>query len=408
MKISEVAQVIDCEHKTAPAVVLDEAYGFSIGTPSLASDRINFSEAKPVSIETYKKWSQRTELRSRDIIMAREAPAGGLGWVDGEQRLCLGQRTVCIRADESIIDARFLFYKLHDPAIQRRIGNLSSGSTVHHINVADIKEITLDNIPSLDHQRRAITILDEIDNSIDVNLKIVSQLEELARRAFDYWFLQSEFPDVNGRPYKSSGGKMIWNEKLNREIPDEWQVIELSKLLRVNSIPFAQPSIPANIDVIDLSVMPSGSFVLETTNSSDNFSTNLFSLSKGDILFGAIRPYLRKAGFSSIDGLVTGTVHSFQPIHAFDFNFALLTLVHESLFKYAIAHSKGTKMPVISSNDLLTYTVAYSESVSRSFQGSLDFMETITAKVRQNTELRSLRDYLIPLVVNGYVERPFA
>jgi type I restriction enzyme S subunit len=403
LKISDVARIVDCEHKTAPVVPVEEAYGFAIGTPALRTDRINFTEAKPVSIETYKEWSQRTELKKGDVIIAREAPAGGLGWVDGKKKVCLGQRTVCIRADETKIDPKFLFYKLHDPAIQQQIEKMSSGSTVHHINVADIKDLPLNNLPNLVEQHRAVEILSEIDDCIDLNLEIISKLEEVSRKLYDFWFVQFEFPNKDGNPYKTSAGKMVWNEELQKEIPDGWEVLELSKLLRENSSAYLQPDMPADINVIDLSVMPSGTFVLDTSNTSDNFSTNLFKLNKYDLLFGAIRPYLRKAGFSPIDGLVTGTVHSFSPIDKLDFNFALLTFVHESVFKFAISHSKGTKMPVVASKDLLSYKVAYNREIAHEFQNVLEFHETIAAKVHQNGELRNLRNHLIPLVVNGIV-----
>jgi type I restriction enzyme S subunit len=404
LKISDVARIVDCEHKTAPVVALDEAYGFAIGTPALRSDRINFSEAKPVSRETFNEWSQRTELRVSDVIMAREAPAGGLGWVDGKHNVCLGQRTVCIRADAKKIDPKFLYYKLHDPAIQQQIEKMSAGSTVHHINVADIKKLPLRNLPSLKEQQRAVEILNEIDSCIDLNLGIISQLEEMSRKLYDYWFMQFEFPNEDGDPFKSSGGKMEWSDELQKDIPQGWQVLTLSKLLIENSIAYAQPKVPAGIKVIDLSVMPSGTFVLDISNTSDNFSTNLFELKKYDLLFGGIRPYLRKAGFSPIDGLVTGTVHSFRPIDHSDFNFVLLTFVHESVFNFAIAHSKGTKMPVVASKDLLSYKVAYKKEVSQNFQNVLNLHETVATKVRQNSELRRLRDHLIPLVVNGIVD----
>jgi len=401
--ISEIATVVDCEHKTAPVVPLSEAYGFAVGTPALRGDRIDFAEAKPVSRETYDAWSQRTELRKGDIIIAREAPVGGLGWIDGSKKICLGQRTVCIRVTHSNLNSKFLFYKLHDPAVQQQIENLSSGSTVHHINVADIKELPLHNIPDLIYQEKAVKILSEIDDCIDLNLSIIANLENLSLKLYDYWFVQYDFPNPSGIPYKSSGGEMEWNDELQKDIPLGWKVCELSSIVLKNSEAFIQTGVKSNTKVIDLSVMPSNTFVLDTQNTSDNFSTNLFHLNKNDILFGAIRPYLRKGGFSPVDGLVTGTVHSFKVKRESEFNFALLTLVHESVFKFAIAHSKGTKMPVVASKDLLTYKVAYDPKIASSFQEILEFRDVITARVNQNMELRKLRDHLLPLVVNGYV-----
>lgn len=74
----------------------------------------------------------------------------------------------------------------------------------------------------------------EISEKIENNNKIISELESMAKTIYDYWFLQFDFPDENGKPYKSSGGKMVWNEELKREIPEGWEVKELGELFETN------------------------------------------------------------------------------------------------------------------------------------------------------------------------------
>jgi type I restriction enzyme S subunit len=401
--LNDVAEVIDCEHKTVTTVDYKHAFGFAIGTPALRTDRINLKEAKPVDAATYLEWSKRTELREGDVIMAREAPAGGLGWVDGSLKFCLGQRTVCIRADNQNIDSKFLYYKLHDPAIQQLIEKMSSGSTVHHINVADIKKIELHNVPNITIQRKIASQLSEIDECIDLNLSIINNLEMLVRKAFEFWFLQFDFPNVNGKPYKSSGGEMKWSRELSKNIPVDWEITELSELVEVNSEAFLKSDLKSEFPVIDLSVMPEESFVLDSFSSSANFSTNLFHLKKYDLLFGSIRPYLKKAGFSPLNGLFAGTVHSMRPRRDDDFNFLLLTLTHDSLFKFAVAQSKGTKMPVVALNDLLSYKLAFKKEISREFNKHFELKAPIASKIEENRELRNLKNYLLPLAINSSI-----
>ena len=72
-----------------------------------------------------------------------------------------------------------------------------------------------------------------IDSKIENNNAINTELEAMAKTIYDYWFLQFKFPDENGKPYKSSGGKMVWNEELNREIPDGWNSITLGKIFSI-------------------------------------------------------------------------------------------------------------------------------------------------------------------------------
>jgi type I restriction enzyme, S subunit len=217
-------------------------------------------------------------------------------------------------------------------------------------------------------------------------------LEEMAKTIYNFWFVQFDFPDKHGKPYKTSGGNMVWNEELKRKIPEGWQVTEMSKLLVKNNVKYDYKGL--GYDTIDLSVMPSSTMCLTERNHSDSFSTNLFYLKKFDILFGAIRPYLLKAGFAPFDGLVTGTVHSYRAIKKEYYSFALLTMIQESVFKYAVSNSKGTKMPVIGSDDLLGYKVPFDESIIK---------EIIAHNINENQKLTELRDWLLPMLMNGQV-----
>ena len=177
----------------------------------------------------------------------------------------------------------------------------------------------------------------------------------------------------------------------------------MNKLLIKNIVKFNFNS-NKSIDTIDLSVMPSSTMCLNQKNSSDFFTTNLFILNKFDILFGAIRPYLLKAGFSPFDGLVTGTVHSFKTKNENFYNFALLTMVSNSMFDFAISNCKGTKMPVIGADDLLSYKVAFNEQVAIKFNKFLEFKHLIINNIQQNQTLAELRDWLLPMLMNGQIK----
>ena len=122
---------------------------------------------------------------------------------------------------------------------------------------------------------------------VRTNNKINDNLEQQAKLLYDYWFTQFDFPDENGKPYRTSGGKMVWNEQLKRDIPEGWEVKSLTEILQKNTDVFDYQSIqPA----VDLSIMPSNSIAISQLNSSNSFTTNLFTMNKGDILFGSIRP----------------------------------------------------------------------------------------------------------------------
>ena len=216
---------------------------------------------------------------------------------------------------------------------------------------------------------------------------------------YDYWFTQFDFPDKNGNPYQTSGGKMVWNSELKREIPADWSVKSLSDILIKNTETFDYKS---ELPAIDLSVMPSDSIALEELNSSRNFNTNLYVMHQGDILFGSIRPYLHKAGFAPCDGVVAGTVHSYKTKKQDDYNFALFTLCRNTFFDYAVNVSAGTKMPVINSDSLLAYKVAYCPEIVEKFN-SFSVIDTIAKNIQESQRLISLRDWLLPMLMNGQI-----
>ncbi len=198
-------------------------------------------------------------------------------------------------------------------------------------------------------------------------------------------------------PYRTSGGAMEWCPELQRKIPAGWSCVSLEDIIQKNSEAFDFSSIEPTVD---LSIMPSGSIALDRVNRSDKFSTNLFRMNEGDILFGSIRPYLKKAGIAPCNGVVAGTIHSFRVKKETDYNFALFTLCGKAFFDYAVKVSTGTKMPIVSLDSIMSYKLPYSESIVRRFN-HIDVCHTICSNVQETQKLAALRDWLLPMLMNG-------
>ena len=255
-------------------------------------------------------------------------------------------------------------------------------------------------LPDYEEQVKIGDFLYNLEEKIQCNKKINNNLQHQLKLMYDYWFTQFDFPDENGKPYRSSGGKMVWNEQLKRQIPVDWCCITLADILSKNTQQFDYKNI---LPTIDLSVMPSANIALSQVNTSDMFTTNLFIMTEGDLLFGGIRPYLRKAGIAPCNGVVAGTVHSYQVKNKNDYNFALSTITSDIIFDYAVSVSTGTKMPVISSDTLLAFKVPYSAEVAHKFNIVLNIKDTICKNVQENLRLITLRDWLLPMLMNGQV-----
>ena len=122
---------------------------------------------------------------------------------------------------EELLDKIFVFYLISSSSVKKQLGAAAQQTKIRHTSPEKIKECTV-WIPNLPMQKRIGHLLRTIDCKIELNRAINQNLEALAKQLYDYWFVQFDFPDENGKPYKSSGGKMVWNEKLKREIPQGW------------------------------------------------------------------------------------------------------------------------------------------------------------------------------------------
>ncbi len=256
-------------------------------------------------------------------------------------------------------------------------------------------------LPKYEIQQKIGDFLTNLDKKIALNNQIIAKLEEMAKTLYNYWFLQFDFPNDEGKPYATSKGEMKYSDELKQNIPKSFEVLTLGDILQKNSSPFDYSSIEPTID---LSVMPSSSIALNQLNSSKNFSTNLFRMEEGDILFGSIRPYLKKAGIAPCNGVYVGTIYSYKTKKTNDYNFALMTMCRDTCFNYALQVSQGTRMPVVRNDNLMQYKFAYNAKIAKKFNEVLPIKKVICKKLQENQKLAELRDYLLPMLMNGQVK----
>jgi type I restriction enzyme S subunit len=211
--------IVDCEHKTAPTQ--PEGHP-SIRTPNIGRGRLILEGVNRVSDDTYKQWTQRMEPMAGDLILAREAPIGNVAIVPAGLKVCLGQRTVLIRADRAKVLPEYLVYMMLGDEIQGRIHSQSNGATVHHLNMKDIRGLAVPTLPSMAEQRRIAAILSAYDDLIENNTRRISILEEMARRIYEEWFVRFRFPGHEGvRMVESELGL----------VPEGWPVVRLDDVL---------------------------------------------------------------------------------------------------------------------------------------------------------------------------------
>ena len=165
-------------------------------------------------------------LEKGDLITPLTEQAIGLlgstAWIPESEKYIQSQDIAKIICKEELLDKKFAYYLISSNMVKKQLNAAAQQTKIRHTSPNKIKDCIV-WLPSLAEQKKIGQLLFEIDRKIELNRSINHNLEAMAKQLYDYWFVQFDFPDENGKPYKSSGGKMVWNEKLKREIPKRWK-----------------------------------------------------------------------------------------------------------------------------------------------------------------------------------------
>ena len=209
---SVLTDLVDCEHKTAP---LDDCgQFFAVGTPAMAGNVIDYSQARRISQETYRAWTRRLSPRAGDLLLAREAPVGPVVEIPAAENVAPGQRTVLMRPDAHAVDPKYLFYALSAPDTQARLREKAAGSTVAHLNVADIRAFEFPwAFPAIPAQRAIAEVLGALDDKIAANTELANAIDGLCEALLDRFrghgdTTLARIATVNGETVKPGRGNL--------------------------------------------------------------------------------------------------------------------------------------------------------------------------------------------------------
>ena len=251
-------------------------------------------------------------------------------------------------------------------------------------------------------QKQIVNTLSLLDSKIENNNKIISTLESLAKTIYDYWFLQFEFPNEDGKPYKSSGGKMVWNDELKREIPEGWKVKSYSKLgkLLMGQSP---KSDSYNNEGIGYPLINGAAELREDSVAISKYTSNPTRVSQiGDLLF-CIRATIGNLQFGQAEYCLGRGVASYRPNSKKHIEY--LYFVTNDILAVYNKILTGSIIVGISKDGLLQQPILTpNESIINAFSETVHPMfETIANLKKENQELASLRDFLLPMLMNGQV-----
>jgi type I restriction enzyme S subunit len=350
-------------------------------------------------------------LKKGDLVVAMTEQAEGLlgsTAIIPENNLYLhNQRIGLITENTELIDKLYLYYLFMTSSVRKQIRDTSSGTKVKHTSPERIYDVTV-FIPSKNIQVANAELLYKIDQKIELNNRIKAELEAMAKTIYDYWFTQFDFPNADSKPYKSLGGEMVWNEELKREIPKGWAVRSI-KEIEENIITGKTPS----------------------TNKSEFYNGNIPFITIGDIRDNMFVVYteqtLTKLGADSqptkfipedsicvtciaSPGLVsfsTRLSQTNQQINTVvcknEYNKLFLYFAIKNHFDFSRGAKTGNVFANMNKGEFESVKLVYpkKEIVNKYHKKTASIMKKIKLLSLETQELTKLKDWLIPMLMNG-------
>lgn len=350
-----------------------------------------------------------TRFKKNDILIANIRPYLKKIWqadIDGG-----ASSDVLVVRPNDVIDNNFLYYALTQDSFFEYVMKGSKGTKMPRGDKSQIMDFVIPNL-EIDEQIKIGKLLKSIDQKIQINNQINQELEAMAKTLYDYWFVQFDFPDQNGKPYKSSGGKMVYNPELKREIPEGWGVETLrdfeSKIItgktpsRANSDNFG-----GKIPFITIGDIRGNTFIYSTSESLTDLGASIQQnkyLPEGSLCVSCIAT-VGEIGFTTEWSHTNQQINSIvfeDETHRYYLYFAL-----KNYFENAKASAKtGNTFANMNKEDFSGIRIILpSKEIKNNFHEiSEPYFAQIKCLQGQNQELTQFRDWLLPMLMNGQVK----
>lgn len=391
----------------------------SEGTPIVTVEHlgdINFTHQNlPFVSEADTKRLSKYILIEGDIVFSRVGSIDRNVYVDkNHEGWMFSGRCIRVRADKNKVNPRYLSYYFKQNSFKKMMMNLAVGATMPSLNTKIMNSIELDLLPR-ENQDKIANILSAIDDKIQINNQINQELEAMVKTLYDYWFVQFDFPDQNGKPYKSSGYKMVFHPELKREIPEWWGVEKLGELIELErGVTYAKSdivekttkdaigvlratNITSNVmDLNDLVYLAKDKINNKQIIKQNETLIVMSSGSKEHLGKNAINYYEEVIGFGAFCSKIVPKKYS---------NYINMFLQSSEFKGYLLKQSMGTNINNLTNSDILDCRIILpNNDILDKFENMVEKnIRLISNNYIQNQELTQLRDWLLPMLMNGQV-----
>ena len=352
-------------------------------------------------------WSENTLCIT---IAANIAETALLGYP-----MCIPDSVVGFNADPNESSELFMHYVF--TYIRRAIQNSASGSIQDNINIGYLSGLKF-KIPKKTYQDKIVSLLSSIDQKIELNDKFNKELEAMTELIYEYWFVQFDFPDENGKPYKSSGGKMVYNEVLKREIPNGWTQAKLENIITHSKTGLN----PRNNFIlgegenyyITIKSIKNGRIIFDdrcdrVSDESLKVINERSDLQVGDVLFTSIQPvgitYLIQE--KPINWNINESVFTLRAnLKKVTSEFLYMMLSSREIKAFTKQFSAGSIHKGIRHGVLKDFNLPYGgKDITESFSEEVNpILQKAFLLDKENQQLKQLRDWLLHMHMNGQVK----
>ncbi|WP_392462583.1 restriction endonuclease subunit S [Streptococcus parasuis] len=345
------------------------------------------------------------KLQRDDIVLTTRGTVGNVALYSQEvpfSNIRINSGMVIIRVNKNFWHPYFIYLFFQSHLFKKQISRLISGSAQPQLPISILETVNIPQL-TLDEQKEIIFNIKSIDQKIQINNQINQELEAMAKTLYDYWFVQFDFPDENGKPYKSSGGKMVYNDQLKLEIPEGWGV---EKLENIANITMGQSPKGTSYNEV-------GEGMLFFQGSTDfgwrfpvarQYTTEPSRIAEEDDILLSVRApvgTLNIADTRCCIGRGLAAINSKVGANSYIFN-----VMQDFKKLFDMMNSVGTTFGSITKDDLYSLKLIYppNELLMKFDKSVNSFDREIKNRSRQNQELSQLRDWLLPMLMNGQVK----
>ena len=404
------------EMKNAPLVPITDVLSFIVdnrgktvptaesGFPLIATNCVHnerlypvFENIRYVSEYTLHNWF-RAELKANDILFVNKGTPGRCCLVPDPVSFCAAQDMIGLRCDEQKVYYRYLLMVLRSTTTQKFISNYHVGIAIPHFKKEDLSKLLIP-LPSMEYQKRIGDLYFDICEKEEHNNSICADLEAMAKLLYDYWFVQFDFPDENGKPYKSSGGKMVWNEELKREIPEGWKITTIGNITICHDserIPVAgkdRESMKGNIPYYG------ATGIMGYVNRAIFNGDYVLMAEDGSVMDSEGHPVVQRVSGAC---WINNHAHVLESTNGYSCKLLMMILKDIPVMKI----KTGSIQMKINQENMNSYRIIdIQDCLKQTICEKLDvFDEQLLHLHNENKQLVSVRDFLLPMLMNGQVK----